>query len=112
MVWAIDTDPEARAIAAENAACNGVADRLRIGHDLLTALPQFHIIVANLLAGALIELAADIAVCLEPGGVALGAGVLVAEAPAVRAAWRAAGLADDGDIADEGWVALAARRSA
>jgi ribosomal protein L11 methyltransferase len=111
-VWAVDIDPEARAIAAENAARNGVADRLRIQSDLLSAPAAFEVVVANLLAGTLIELAADIAARLEPGAVVLGAGVLVEEAPAVRAAWRAAGLADDGDLADEGWVALAARRSA
>ena len=111
-VWAVDIDPEARAIAAENAARNGVADRLRIRADLLSAPAAFEVIVANLLAGTLIELAGDIAARLEPGAVVLGAGVLVEEAPAVRAAWRAAGLVDEGDIADEGWVALAARRSA
>ncbi len=109
-VWAVDIDPEARAIAAENAARNGVADRLRIQADLPSA--AFEVVVANLLGGTLIELAADIAARLEPGAVVLGAGVLVEEAPAVRASWRAAGLADDGDLADEGWVALAARRSA
>jgi hypothetical protein len=30
----------------------------------------------------------------------------------VRDAWRAAGLADDGELADEGWMAVAARREA
>jgi ribosomal protein L11 methyltransferase len=112
MVWALDTDPEACAIAAENAARNGVADRLYIDSDVSITPERFEIVVANLLAGALVELVADIAARLEPGGVALGAGVLVAEASAVRAAWRAAGLADDGDVTDDGWVALAARRSA
>jgi ribosomal protein L11 methylase PrmA len=58
----------------------------------------------------LIELAAPIAARVRPGGVAIGAGLQLEEAPAVRSAWRGVGLIDESELVDEGWVALAARR--
>lgn len=109
---AIDVDPEACAIAAENAARNGVADAIAIDTALAGAPGPFEIVLANLFARQLIELAAAIATRLAPGGLAIGAGVLAGEADAVRAAWTAAGLAPHGDWQDEGWVALAFRRPA
>jgi ribosomal protein L11 methyltransferase len=108
-VWAVDTDAEACAIAAQNARANRVEARIRIAPALDAVSERFDIVVANLLAGILIDLAAPIAARLRRGGTAIGAGVLVEEAAAVRRAWRTAGLADDGELAEEGWVALAAR---
>jgi ribosomal protein L11 methyltransferase len=108
-VWAVDTDPDARAIAAQNARANRVGGRIRIAAALDAAPRGFDIVVANLLAGTLIDLAVPIAAQLRRGGTAIGAGVLVEEAPTVRRAWRAAALADAGELADGGWVALAAR---
>ncbi|MBX3026522.1 50S ribosomal protein L11 methyltransferase [bacterium] len=110
-IWAIDTDPDACAIAAENAAVNGVHD-LRLGGALAAAPGPFDVVLANLLAGLLVELAPAIAGRLAPGGVAIGAGILAAEAGAVRDAWGAAGLVADGEWSDEGWVALAYRKPA
>jgi ribosomal protein L11 methyltransferase len=111
-VWAVDIDREACAIAAENARTNGVAAAIRVGAELADVPGSFDIVLANLLGGILIELAATIATRVRPGGVAIGAGLQVDEAPAVRRAWRGAALLDDGELVDEGWVALAARRHA
>ena len=111
-IWAVDTDPEACAIAAQNARANQVAARIRIAAALDDVPGRFEIVVANLLAGLLIDLAAAIATHLHPGGTVIGAGVLLEEAPAVRRAWRAVGLADDGTLADGEWVALTARSAA
>lgn len=109
--WAIDTDADACAIAAANAAANGLHD-LHIDTALAAAPGPFEVILANLLAGLLVELAPTIAGRLAPGGVAIGAGILATEADAVRRAWRAAGLVADGEWSDEGWVALAYRMPA
>jgi ribosomal protein L11 methyltransferase len=111
-VWGVDVDADACAIARDNARANRVSDAVRIADDLAAAPGCFDVVVANLLAGLLVEHAAAIAARLRPHGLAIGAGVLVDEAAAVRRAWRAAGLADDGDYAEEGWVALGARRAA
>ncbi len=111
-VWGIDVDPDACAVAVENAACNQVGDAIRITADATAVPGTFDIVLANLLAGALVDGAAEIAARLRSGGTAIGAGILRDEAPALRRAWRAAGLTDDGEHAEEGWVALAARRAA
>jgi len=111
-VWGVDVDADACAIARENARVNRVGDAVRIAEDLSVVPGQFDVVLANLLAGLLVEHTAAIAARLRPGGMAIGAGVLHAEAADVRRAWRAAGLADDGDYAEEGWVALGARRAA
>jgi ribosomal protein L11 methyltransferase len=111
-VWGVDIDTEACAVASENAAVNRVDGLIRIACELTAAPGRFDVIVANLLAGLLVECAADIVARLRPGGVAIGAGLLCEETATVRDAWRAAGLADDGELADEGWMAVAARREA
>jgi len=111
-VWAIDTDPEACAVADANAQVNQVGDAIRIAADLAAVPGRFDVIAANLLAGLLVDLAAEIAAHLQPGGLAIGAGLLLAEIPTVRQAWRAAALADDGELDEDGWVALAARNTA
>jgi len=111
-VWAVDVDRDACAIAAENARLNGVAETIRVADELAAVAGTFDIVLANLLGGILIELAAPIAARVRPGGVAIGAGLQLEEAPAVRSAWRGVGLIDESELVDEGWVALAARRQA
>lgn len=110
-IWAIDIDADACAIAAENAAVNGVRD-LHIGTELAAAPEQSDVIVANLLAGLLVDFAPIIAARLAPGGIAIGAGLLVTEADAVREAWRGVGLLAHDAWSDEGWAALAYRKPA
>jgi ribosomal protein L11 methyltransferase len=111
-VWAVDIDPDACAVAAANAAVNGVRDGVHIDTDLTTVPGVFDVVLANLFAAQLVDFAAAIAARLMPGGAAVGAGILTSEADAVRGAWRAAGLVADGEWSDEGWVALAYRRPA
>lgn len=108
-VWAIDVDADACAVAAGNAAVNGVRG-LHIDTDLAAARGPFDVVLANLFAAQLVALAPAIAGRLAPGGAAIGAGILAAEAAGVAAAWRGAGLATDGDWGDDGWVALAFRK--
>ena len=110
-IFAIDIDPDACAVAAENAAVNDVHG-LHIGTDLEAAPGAFDVVLANLFAHQLVEMAAMIAGRLVAGGTAIGAGILAAEADAVRNAWRDAGLVADGEWRDEGWVALAYRKPA
>lgn len=110
-VVAVDNDPDACAAARDNAAVNAVAATIRVEDTLDAALGRFDIVLANLLASTLIELADELAARLTVAGALIGAGVQVEEGPAVAAAWRRAGLTVTGEVADEGWVALAARRA-
>jgi len=101
---ATDIDPSAVAVARDNAAINGVT----LGHGpgalllaqadgmdspLLAARAPFDLIVANILAGPLIALAADFAEALGPGGAVILAGLLDSQAEAVVRAYEAQGLA-------------------
>ena len=100
---ATDIDPVAIEVARDNAAINGV----KVGHGtgelllavaggmdspLLTARAPFDLIIANILAGPLIELAEDFAKVLAPGGTIVLAGLLDTQADAVVAAYKKLGL--------------------
>jgi len=86
-----DNDPVAVRVARENADLNGVRLRLVVGP--VEAQPgPFDLVVANILANTLAELAPAIAAQLAPGGVVLLSGILTPQEEEVRAAYRAAGL--------------------
>jgi ribosomal protein L11 methyltransferase len=100
---ATDIDPVAVDVARENAAINGV----QLGHEagqlllaaadgmqspMLAARAPFDLIIANLLAGPLIELAPDFADALQPGGMVILAGLLETQAASVASAYESHGL--------------------
>ena len=100
---ATDIDPQAIEVARDNAVINGV----RLGHGagelllsvaqgmdspLLQARSPFDLIVANILAGPLIELAPAFAKSLAAGGTVMLAGLLDTQADAVIAAYEAFGV--------------------
>ncbi len=100
---ATDIDPVAIDVSRDNAAINGVT----LGHGsgelllavadgmnspLLAARAPFDLIVANILAGPLVELAPDFAKALTPGGTVMLAGLLDTQADAVAAAYEKLGL--------------------
>ena len=100
---ATDIDPIAIDVARDNAAINGVklghgAGELLLGvadgmdSPLLAARAPFDLIVANILAGPLIELAPDFAAALAPGGTLVLAGLLDSQADGVIAAYEELGL--------------------
>lgn len=99
---ATDIDPIAVEVARDNAAINRVAlghgpgDLLLavadgMGSPLLAARSPFDLIVANILAGPLIELAPDFVAALAPGGTLILAGLLDTQSEAVVAAYEALG---------------------
>ena len=111
---ALDLWPRALATASDiDAVCPGVVEenarlnRLRMGaragelamlvadgmnHPLLQARGPYDLVIANILAGPLIDLAPDFAEVLVPGGHLLLAGLLETQEAQVRAACRRAGL--------------------
>jgi ribosomal protein L11 methyltransferase len=109
-VWAIDTDPDACTIATVNAHANGVGERVHVRPDLPGVTGAFDIVVANLFATQLIEMATLIHDRLVPSGTAIGAGILVTESESVVHAWRAAGLAVGLRIDEAEWTTITARR--
>jgi ribosomal protein L11 methyltransferase len=63
-----------------------------VDSPLLTARAPFDLIIANILAGPLIELAPDFAKGLAPGGTVVLAGLLHSQTDAVVRAYEALGL--------------------
>jgi ribosomal protein L11 methyltransferase len=108
-VAANDNDPVAVAVAEENAGRNGVELELT-GEPPSAIGGTFDLVVANILANVLVELAPDLARRAAPGGEVVLAGVLVPQEDEVRAAFVAAGLAPlPGDRRGE-WSLLRFRR--
>jgi ribosomal protein L11 methyltransferase len=93
-VTAVDIDPQALLATRSNAQINGVADRIDVrGVDPAGAdsgLQPAYCVVANILAGPLIELAPNLSAACEPGGYLLLSGLLKTQAYAVKAAYTSA----------------------
>lgn len=104
----VDHDPQALVATRENGARNDVAGRLVV-REALAPTDQCDLLLANVLAGPLVELAPVLMPCIRPGGRAVLSGILPEQADAVRAAWSAFDLTV---TEDEGWVVLAGARCA
>jgi len=85
---AMDIDPQALLATRENAERNGVLERLQVtgARDCGGAIVD--VLVANILAGPLIELAPQLAERVRPGGRIAVSGLLLEQADAVTAAYR------------------------
>ena len=79
-VLAVDTSPVAVAVARENARANGQEGRLRVLEGSVAAGAAtggaFDVVVANIVAKVLTELAPDLAAAAAPGGELLLSGVI------------------------------------
>lgn len=110
-VTGVDNDPQAILATRENAQRNGVAVDALLPMQFAAHSAQFDVIVANILAGPLVQLAPQIAARLAPGGAIALSGILRDQADEVAAAytgwidWTPAAI--DGD-----WVRLAGIRRA
>ena len=108
-VDAFDIDPQALIATRDNAASNGVADRIHVCDSAAQLPAGADVVLANILAGTLIELAPQIAALARPGGSIVLAGILKQQVHEVRAGWRAfADLEVFGE--KDGWSALAGAR--
>ena len=87
-VYAVDIDPQALQATRDNAVRNGVQDRLEVLHpDELIALPV-DVVMANILANPLIELAGPLAERVRHGGQLIMTGILGEQGAAVMAAYQ------------------------
>jgi DNA polymerase len=76
-VVAVDIDPEAVEATRRNAAANDLAGRIAVSvADAATVAGSFDVVVANLTAGALVDLAGVLVDAVVPGGVLLVSGML------------------------------------
>jgi len=104
----VDNDPVAVRVARENAERNGVDVALSV--TPAGDVPgTFDLVLANILANTLVELAPALEARLAPGGVVLLSGILAPQAEEVRAAYLARGLRPfpGGDRGEGEWALLA-----
>lgn len=106
---AFDIDPQALQATAENARRNRLEAGLTIAATAASIRGPFDVVLANILAGPLVELAPALARCCAPGGSIALAGLQDAQSPEVARAygpWFDIGPAARRD----GWTMLAGRR--
>lgn len=118
---ASDIDPVAITVTAENAERNDVAlgegpgrlllrDAPGVDDPLITGLAPYDLIMANILAGPLIELAPGLCAQLAEGGSLILAGLLNEQADAVLAAYRKEGMRLAGRCDHGHWPTLHLRK--
>ena len=117
-----DIDPVCTEVVEDNAALNDVPMGAGLGeavmvvaegmnHPLLQMRGPFDLLIANILAGPLVELAPDFAKAVAPGGSLLLAGLLAGEQEAaVKRAMRLAGFRPVARLQRGDWAILWLRR--
>ncbi|MBO4316678.1 MAG: 50S ribosomal protein L11 methyltransferase [Mailhella sp.] len=117
----LDIDPLAVANARENAALNsiptassedGTAPSFVIDEGGIECCRgmQFDIVIANILAEPLCEMAEDIMACVRPGGCLILSGFLTSQKPMLEEAYARMGtgrqIGREGAVKDSEWIAM------
>ncbi len=109
-VTAVDTDEDAVRITAENAAVNGMAERITsVKSDLVRNVDgKYDIVVANLMADLVEELSGGVREHMNEDGVFISSGILTEQNGKVEAALKENGF-DILETVEEGeWCTIAA----
>jgi len=106
----VDIDPQALTATEYNAEKNQVLDRISYCLPEQFSHQTADIVVANILAKPLIELAEQIAALVKPGGKLILSGILNEQAESVSAAYRAQGLQVAAPVSQDDWCRLDAEK--
>ena len=106
---AVDHDPQAVLATRANAERNGVAERLEVVHSSDFAPQQADIVLANILANILVELAPTLASLVNANGWLIMSGILQNQAAGVVEAYRNS-LDFEAPVGKKDWVRLDGRR--
>jgi ribosomal protein L11 methyltransferase len=115
-ILASDIDPPSVQVARDNARLNRSGHLVRAIRATGFAAPQFaqaapfDLVLANILANPLRQLATPMARHLAPSALVILSGLLTPQAPAVIAAYRARGLVPVRHLRIEGWSSLLLRK--
>jgi ribosomal protein L11 methyltransferase len=105
----VDIDPKAELVSQENALNNGVASRFTIQSAAEVEAQTFDVVIANILAFALIDLAPALIQHVKQDGIIVLSGILAHQANDVIAAYEPHFALERFDESD--WVALSGRKS-
>lgn len=117
-VLATDIDPWSVRVARVNAVRNGLGPHVRVlradgwRSPAIRRGGPYDLVFANILARPLTRMAADLAMNLTPGGVAILSGLLVRQVRWVLAAHRPHGLTLAATLREGNWATLVLRRRA
>jgi ribosomal protein L11 methyltransferase len=116
-VLASDIDPLSVRVAADNARLNGTGDLVETIRASGISAPQFRkrapfdLVLANILANPLRQMATPMSRHLSPQACVILSGLLPSQAGAVISAYRAQGLVLKRHIRIEGWTSLLMRKA-
>jgi ribosomal protein L11 methyltransferase len=115
-VDAVDIEPVAVRSTRENAERNGVASQITadvgsVGPDQ-PFTGSYDLVLANIIARILIDLSADLARAVAPGGTLILSGIISMREPAVRRTFDGLGLEFDRQIQIDDWLGMIYRRPA
>ncbi len=111
-ILATDIDPIAVKVAQENFALNGVANTIKavtatgLDNDEIKKRAPFDLIVANILANPLIDLAPQMVPALKKGGSIILSGILEEQHDRVVGAFEAQGAKYIKTLHHDSWVAI------
>ncbi len=114
-IVAIDNDPLAVKVMAENAGMNHVAEQItvKLGSLAEAAQQTYDLIIVNILARVIIGMCEDgLGRVVRSGGRVIFAGLIDAQEYGVREALQTQGLEVIDRLQDKDWVCLIARKSA
>ena len=110
-VVCVDNDPQALTATIDNAARNQVGDQIKVASPGIFDVSQvFDVVLANILAGPLIELAPMLMAALGNKGDVVLSGILTGQSSEVMAAYQPYTSSIDQAV-DDGWVRLHASRT-
>lgn len=106
----IDNDPQALAASRDNALRNGVGDRLQcLAPDALPRDAHCGVLIANILAGPLHELALRFAALCDRGAPIALSGILAGQEPDLLERYAACGFQDLVRVQREDWIRINGR---
>ena len=110
-VWAVDNDPVAIKVARKNVRRNGVQSKVRLqAIGLNSPGHSFPIVVANLTAETILDLAPTLETKAAPRGFLILSGILTSKAKAIIHRFKSAGFSVAGRKGEKEWTTLLLRR--
>jgi ribosomal protein L11 methyltransferase len=107
--WAVDHDPQALIATEDNADLNDRVATLWVGTPERLPAVEVDLVLANIVAGTLIELAPRFAACTRPGATVVLSGMLADQRGAIEAAYSRSFEGFELAAKDE-WLRMTARR--
>jgi len=106
---AMDIDPQAITATRNNAAANNVSERIFATTSPIDCAGTYDVVVANILASPLIELAATLSANIAGDGIIALSGILEQQIDSVRSAYDP-WLRFESPVTNDGWVLLTGKR--